>query len=194
MQTDFIEGECDVRTNIDHDGDFICHGCKLSHRFFEFIGSASPHLVVEHLVEHMRAGHHVPQKLIEYWQNYEVGDMVVNFGIHHHRIVNDKRHPLLEREFAVEWEKICRPQRGINYGHGTLQDLMFVNRTGVIACSMTQGMRRDSVTCWTKITPRDAAIVATVIQWLGTNCGFSFLSDVLDRAGYKLVRKDAVKS
>lgn len=191
MQTDFIEGECDVRTNIDHDGDFICHGCKLSHRLFEFIGSASPHLVVEHLAEHMRAGHRVPRKLIEFWQNYEVGDMIVNFGIHYDRVINDRRSPLLEREFATEWEKICRPQRGINYGHGTLQDLMFIDKkTGE---TTFPNFVRGNVTCWTKITPRDAAIVATVIQWLGTNCGFSFLSDVLDRAGYKLVRKDAVK-
>lgn len=40
-----------------------------------------------------------------------------------------------------------------------------------------------------KLTQRDAEVAATVIQWLGSNVGWSFLSEALDRCGYKIVEK-----
>lgn len=40
------------------------------------------------------------------------------------------------------------------------------------------------------IGPRERTIVATVIQWLGSNCGFSFLQEALRRAGYRIVPTD----
>lgn len=33
---------------------------------------------------------------------------------------------------------------------------------------------------------RDAQVAATIIQWLGSNVGFSFLHDALSRAGYRI--------
>jgi len=39
-----------------------------------------------------------------------------------------------------------------------------------------------------KITQHDASVAATVIQWLGSNVGFSFLEEALGRRGYKIVR------
>jgi len=37
-----------------------------------------------------------------------------------------------------------------------------------------------------KVTPRDAAIVADVIQWLATNCGRCFLGRCFERAGFRM--------
>jgi hypothetical protein len=36
------------------------------------------------------------------------------------------------------------------------------------------------------MTQRDARVAATVIQWLGTNVGFSFMIETLRQAGYKV--------
>ena len=41
----------------------------------------------------------------------------------------------------------------------------------------------------TKITDRDRLVSATVVQWLGTNCGLCFLRETLEEAGYKIVKK-----
>ncbi len=35
-------------------------------------------------------------------------------------------------------------------------------------------------------TKRDRVVAATVIQWLGTNCGRAFLADALRKAGYSI--------
>lgn len=41
-----------------------------------------------------------------------------------------------------------------------------------------------------RVTARERFIVATVIQWLGTNVGFAWLQDVLELIGYKIVPND----
>lgn len=38
------------------------------------------------------------------------------------------------------------------------------------------------------ITPRDRFVVATIIQWLGTNVGSSFLETALNNAGFKITK------
>lgn len=40
------------------------------------------------------------------------------------------------------------------------------------------------------LTQRDAAVAATVIQWLGTNCGFGFYTNCLRKVGERVVRID----
>lgn len=38
------------------------------------------------------------------------------------------------------------------------------------------------------VSQRDASVAATIIQWLGTNCGWSFLCEVLRKHGqYKVI-------
>ena len=44
------------------------------------------------------------------------------------------------------------------------------------------------------ISNRDRMIVATVIQWLGSNVGFNFLSQALLSAGYVVKHSDFVES
>jgi hypothetical protein len=94
------------------------------------------------------------------------------------------RYNFAERVFAEEWMKENRYGPGINFGQGILQDL-FGERT--------DGFLRQFR--WRLIIkPRDRFIVATVIQWLGTNCGWYWLEKCLDRIGYKLVPKDAERA
>lgn len=90
------------------------------------------------------------------------------------------KHPSgdLEKAFAEKWENINRPDRAINFGMGTLQDLMVNQREGT------------KVDFW--ITQREATIVATVIQWLGTNVGFGFLLEVLSKVGMTVTYTDRV--
>ena len=52
-----------------------------------------------------------------------------------------------------------------------------------------QGITRTLTMCF-RITKRDACIVATVIQWLGSNVGFDFLRTCLEKCGYRLDRID----
>lgn len=89
------------------------------------------------------------------------------------------KHPYTnkERVFAERWEDTNKPQRGLNHGHGTLQDLMFARSSegdsGVWPLSAGRVIY--------EITPRERAIVATVVQWLGTNCGWSWLGGIPPR-------------
>jgi len=45
------------------------------------------------------------------------------------------------------------------------------------------------------MSKRDGHVAATVVQWLGTNVGMTFLEEALTQCGYKLVREnhDAVR-
>jgi hypothetical protein len=38
---------------------------------------------------------------------------------------------------------------------------------------------------------RDEQIVASIIQWLGSNVGWCFLNDALKRCGYKIVKESS---
>lgn len=98
-----------------------------------------------------------------------------------HVSIDSKRRRWSVREEALArlWEHENRPRPGINYGHGVLQDLMFSPR-GHFA-SLYQG------TCRHIIRNRDAAIVATVVQWLGTNVGFGFLERALKMMGKRII-------
>ena len=82
-----------------------------------------------------------------------------------------------EKAFSDAWIKENTNRRGIDYGYGLLQDSF---------CDT------DDIGCFTynvlhKITKRERVIVATIIQWLGTNCGWCWLGMVLKNAGYKIV-------
>jgi hypothetical protein len=103
-------------------------------------------------------------------------------GIHFHRVTSgyDPR----EEVFAEEWERECQPNRGTNLGRGILQDLMWID-SKTSKRSWFRGLARHGYWAFW-IRRRDAAIVATVIQWLGSNCGICFLEQCLKRIGYRL--------
>lgn len=87
-----------------------------------------------------------------------------------------------EKVFADEWEKENKPVRGYGCGHGVLQDLfMRVHEHFYTVRTATH-----------IINKRERMIVATIVQWLGTNVGWAWLESVVDKCGYKLVRKEKV--
>ncbi len=103
--------------------------------------------------------------------------MQANVGINANRIKHNPR----EKAFAEEWAKENEPRAGLNYGQGILQDL-FMERVGdVLPRTVTREV----------ISHRDRMIVATVIQWLGSNCGMAFLSEALRRFGADIKHPDS---
>jgi len=74
-----------------------------------------------------------------------------------------------ERVFLEKWSKQCQRQRGLNNGYGSLELIL------------APGQRTGGYFGFPKYVPpvsqRDATVAASVIQWLGTNCGGCFLAD-----------------
>ncbi len=95
-------------------------------------------------------------------------------------LIERARYCIGERTFAEEWIRINRRV----YGSNLLQQLF--NRDDDSALRR----RRPRLI----ITERDAFIVATVIQWLGTNIGFGFLQETVEKFGWKLVPTDRAGS
>lgn len=85
-----------------------------------------------------------------------------------------------ELVFYRMWRDENKKKPGINYGQGVLQDLFYKPER-------TFSMFHNAPIHI--ISPVERFVVATVIQWLGTNCGWSFLMRVVDKCGYKIVRK-----
>lgn len=92
--------------------------------------------------------------------------------------INVKRLPENEREMAFheQWLQENAPVSGVNHGHGVLQDLFIESSSPFI-------FGRKVVE---EISNRDRMIVATVIQWLGSNCGMCFLNEALARFGARI--------
>jgi hypothetical protein len=94
-------------------------------------------------------------------------------GMQHDRGYGYERtqHNALEKAFADAWEQENQPRPGINHGGGILQDL-FYNRAGRPIHEVTDSERM---------------VAATVVQWLGTNVGFSFLTEILRKQGFRII-------
>lgn len=96
-------------------------------------------------------------------------------GLHHERLLKKQNNPR-ERAFAKAWSREARE---------TLQALMLVGSAPLTehpALTAIMNRRRTAYV----IDARDAEIVATVIQWLGSNCGMAFLSEALRECGYQI--------
>jgi hypothetical protein len=86
-----------------------------------------------------------------------------------------------EKIFLQEWQKENKLRPGIDFGYGLLQDLFMIeNRDEIGLTNTIQHLY---------IEPRDRYIVATVIQWLGTNCGRAFLEKCIEKCGYEIIKK-----
>ena len=107
--------------------------------------------------------------------------MSINRGWRYSRIEHNPR----EKAFADQWEKENVPIRGMNYGHGILQDLFFCGDP----YWNPMRMRR----CTKRISNRERMIVATIVQWLGSNIGWAFLQDALKQCGYEIVKRNVKK-
>lgn len=78
----------------------------------------------------------------------------------------------LEKAFADHWEDENEARAWLNQGHGLLQNLFFDHK----GC------------CIHVVNKQERFVAATVIQWLGTNCGFSFLQEVLRDCGLHITK------
>jgi len=70
-----------------------------------------------------------------------------------------------EKAFALLWEKENTRQPG--HGAGTLETILQDKKYAPLGFPIEK-----------EITQRDAYVAATVVQWLGTNCGLFFLEKV----------------
>jgi hypothetical protein len=123
-------------------------------------------------------------------QNRGVGHERVNYNFMDGRV-----NP--ELVFQQEWDKRNRNIPGLNDSIGTAQRLMIVPEP---MADSFKGPQRDDMEryfninqkeiCIYNLTLREQKIIATIIQWLGTNVGFSFLTECLDKCGYHIVRKE----
>lgn len=80
-----------------------------------------------------------------------------NKGIHSWRLQKDQNNPR-EVAFAESWERLQRSS--------PLHSLL---------CASNDNIDRKS-----NASDRDHIVAATVIQWLGSNCGMSFLQQVIE--------------
>lgn len=96
-----------------------------------------------------------------------------NSGYWPDRVLPIEGHPkwnVWEQAFAAVWIKQNEPNRGTNFGHGLLQDLMIGTHK--------YEFHYDDEKFDPWLTDRERKICATLIQWLGTNCGRGFLHEV----------------
>ncbi len=103
-----------------------------------------------------------------------------NLGVRTERLAYDPKD--IENALSSHWKSENKKNRGVNFGYGILQDL-FIEHLGSPFNLMSPQR------CLLKITNRDRLIAATVVQWLGTNCGFCFLREALAKAGYEIVKR-----
>ena len=81
-----------------------------------------------------------------------------------------------EIAFQKNWAEECKLNVGLSFGYGTVQNIFMKQRNNTMRPSR----------CLEILTFRDRKIVATVIQWLGSNCGLEFLIRTLRDCGYRL--------
>lgn len=100
-----------------------------------------------------------------------------NRGHMHERVQWSK----IEASLAKHWENEndVNNRRNINYGYGILQDLFL---------DMHPQLGRVCPSVAHEVTPSERMVAATVIQWLGTNCGMAFLNEALKDAGFRIER------
>lgn len=107
-------------------------------------------------------------------------------GLHSERCQNNPR----EQAFAEEWREENRTDVAVNYGFGILQDLMMIRTGNKDRFNWVSGQEEVFAEI---ITERDARIVATVVQWLGSNIGMDFIRSALSKCGYDVIRKQGRK-
>lgn len=91
-----------------------------------------------------------------------------------HRTVNpDRLGNAAEAIFLEQWQKLQQRSPHVNGGIGTLEAVLTPTRqtdTNVLSWAFRPGYVPI-------VTQRDAEVAATVVQWLGTNCGGAFLAE-----------------
>ncbi|WP_417744768.1 hypothetical protein [Rosistilla oblonga] len=118
---------------------------------------------IEHLRRHIANGDIVPNAVIQALQDQIVRQTFVNQSLMEPSRRSDGSHSgEREKAFHVQWLKEQN-----NTGSPMLRQLFSV-----------WGINDE--------TPREVAIAASLIEWLGTNVGFCFLGEALKRCGYEI--------
>lgn len=94
------------------------------------------------------------------------------------------QHNSREVAFAEQWE----------------QENERINESGAIVCSLLYTNGHGGGHWCTEKCPRprldtehldrDRVVASTIVQWLGSNVGFSFLEEALKRCGYRIVKAE----
>lgn len=106
-----------------------------------------------------------------------------NIGLNSERTKLDSNH--IEDVLSKHWANVNKNEGGISFGYGVLQNL-FMNRDHNFIKNEFSVLAPDY--CIMKMTNRDRFVVATAIQWLGTNVGFNWLRESLKDAGYDIIK------
>ena len=106
-----------------------------------------------------------------------------------------------ERVFSREWIKENRPASYLNGGIGTLRWLLAPEAdhrfplTIPASDATVQRCRTDlrfppfPLTI-PEVTQAEATAAASVVQWLGSNCGWSFMEECIRKCGYRITPKE----
>lgn len=83
----------------------------------------------------------------------------------------------LEKVLARKWHEENKPRPGTNYGQGILQDLFITGGDNIFTFPRV----------FHHVTNLERFVAATVIQWIGTNCGLGFLREALREVGLHIL-------
>jgi hypothetical protein len=109
-------------------------------------------------------------------------------GLHADRLKPNRENPR-EVAFAEKWKQENEPSRNLD-----LLALLFrvpCSRDDP-ACVNSLGLGAMGGYCKLPIgepTERDRIVASTLVQWLGSNVGFGFIQEAIEKCGYKIVRK-----
>jgi hypothetical protein len=115
-----------------------------------------------------------------------VSEKIINRGIEHYRTTYDSGD--LEKAFADAWEKKNKESYVSSNGEGILQHLYFTHDQNQENEQIKLELGDDLI-----LSNKERIAAATAIQWLGTNCGFAFLRDVLKKCGYAIKELESIK-
>lgn len=117
--------------------------------------------VVKEIINTMKELERYNQDAIDYLAS-------TNSGLYHHRIEEN----LVMKEF--DWNNREKTFAFMWKGQSKMLESFFINKNKKIKIDVDNKIK---------------VAVATVIQWLGSNVGWSFLENVLDKEGYKIIKK-----
>jgi hypothetical protein len=134
----------------------------------------------------------VGPNIVHLKKHVAVGDMVESSLIHRFQSIFKRR--------SFVHQSLMSPSRRNDGSHSGKRESAFFEQW-LHEQSEESSMSRQLFESWgiQDETVREVAIMASLIQWLGTNVGFAFLESALKRCGYRIERitrheSDPVKS
>lgn len=93
-----------------------------------------------------------------------------------------------ERALAEAWE---RENTGDRWSGGGILESLLASASVRISMETRAGLLALAED--RRVTARDALVAATVVQWLGTSCGFAFLQQALLAGGWRIEKADILE-